>query len=145
MKDRLSNLVSKLFTMPLIKLLLVLSFAALAPAAKDNSSQNSNLDKPVNNKQTLFSYIRTHRQAKNIVINWGTSSISGVHHFVIYHSEVGDFFDPIDQVDPDGSLKYTYKQENVFPGYHYYFIRAVMNGGAPSIDSPVDVVRIVGH
>jgi hypothetical protein len=131
--------------MPLIKILLVLSFAVLAPATKDNSSQNSTIDKPLNTKQTLFSYIRTHRQAKNIVINWGVSSISNVHHFVIYYSEVGDLFDPLDRVELDGTLKYTYKQENVFPGYHYYYIRAVMNDGVSYADSPVDVVRIVGH
>ena len=131
--------------MPLIKFLLVFSLAALAPGTKDNSPQNSNIDKPVKSKQTLFSYLRTHRQAKNIVINWGVSSISNVHHFVVYYSEVGDIFDPLISVYPDGTLKYTYKQENVFPGYHYYYIKAVMNGGAPSIDSPVDVVRIVGH
>lgn len=138
-------LVSKLFTMPLIKLLLVLSFATLTPSAKDNSLQNSNINKPANNKQSLFSYIRSHRQAKNIVINWGVSSISNVHHFVVYYSEVGDLFDPLTRVDLDGTLKYTYKQENVFPGYHYYFIRAIMNDGVSFADSPVDVVRIVGH
>ena len=130
--------------MPLIKFLFVLTFAISTPTAKDNSLQNSNIDKAVDSKQTFFNYIRTHRQAKNIVINWGVSSISNVHHFVIYYSEVGDIFDPLDQVDPNGALKYTYKQENVFPGYHYYYIRAMMNDGS-HIDSPVDVVRIVGH
>ena len=141
----MNNLVSKLFTMPLIKLLLVLALGGLTTSPTNTVPRTTNADNAVIKKQTFFSYIRTHRQAKNIVINWGTSSISGVHHFVIYHSEVGDFFDPIDQVDPDGSLKYTFKQEQVFPGYHYYYIKAVMNGGASSIDSPVDVVRIVGH
>lgn len=131
--------------MPLIKLLLVLSFAAFTPSAKDNSFQNPNINNTVNNKQTLFSYIRSHRQAKNIVINWGVSSISNVNRFVIYHSELGDFFDPIGQIEPDGSLKYTFKHELVFPGMHYYYIKAIMNGGAPSNDSPTDVVRIVGH
>lgn len=131
--------------MPLFKLLLVFAFTTLTPTTKKDAFQNSNSNRSIEKKQTLFSYLRTHRQAKNIVINWGTSSISGVHHFVIYHSEVGDLFDPIAQVDPDGTLKYTFKQQNVFPGFHYYYIRAVMNGGASYTDSPVDVVRIVGH
>ena len=97
-----------------------------------------------NHVQEMFSYLRCHRQAKNIVINWGNTSIAGVHHFVVYHSEVGDFFDPIEEVYPDGTLKYSYKHESVFPGYHYYYIAAVMNSG-PAVNSVVDVVRIVGH
>ena len=98
----------------------------------------------VSSSQTIFNYIRCHRQAKNIVVNWGMTSISGVDHFVIYHSEVGDLFDPIEEVDPDGTLKYSYKHEQVFPGYHYYYISAVMSSGA-IVNSTVDVVRIVGH
>lgn len=98
----------------------------------------------VSSSQTIFNYIRCHRQAKNIVVNWGMTSISGVDHFIVYHSEVGDLFDPIEEVDPDGTLKYSYKHERVFSGYHYYYISAVMSSGA-IINSTVDVVRIVGH
>ena len=129
--------------MPLIKLLLALAFTGLIPAPKDNSSQPVN-EKASSYQQAFFSYIRSHRQAKNIVINWGASSVSNVHHFVIYHSELGDFFDPVGEVYPDGALKYTFKHVSVFPGFHYYYIKAVMNAG-PGVDSPVDVVRIVGH
>jgi hypothetical protein len=94
--------------------------------------------------QTLFNYIRCHRQAKNIVVNWGMTSIAGVDHFVIYHSEVGDLFDPLEEIFPDGTLKYSHKHEQVYPGYHYYYIAAVMTSGA-LVNSTVDVVRIVGH
>ena len=66
------------------------------------------------------------------MINWGTTSIAGVDHFVVYHSELGDFFDPIEEVDPDGTLKYSFKQEGVFPWYHHYYIAAVMNARAGS-------------
>ena len=130
--------------MPLIKLLLVLAFAGLIPTAKDNSSQSSIVEKKPDYKQEIFSYIRCHRQAKNIVINWGTTSVNNVHHFVVYHSELGDFFDPIGEVYPNGALKYSMKHQLVFPGYHYYYVAAVMNSG-PAVNSPVDVVRIVGH
>ena len=97
-----------------------------------------------NDVQEFFKYLRCHRQAKNIVINWGTTSVTGVDHFVVYHSEVGDFFDPIAEIDPDGTLKYSFKHESVFAGYHYYYIVAVMNAG-PAVNSPIDVVRIVAH
>src|SRR4249919_915093 len=69
--------------------------------------------------QELFSYLRCHRQAKNIVVNWGVSSVAGVNHFVVYHSDDGDFFAPLEEIFPDGSIKYTYKNETVFAGYHY--------------------------
>ncbi len=130
--------------MPFIKLLLVLAFAGLIPTAKDNVSQQATMQAAAPAAQEFFKYIRTHRQAKNIVINWGTTSITGVDHFVVYHSELGDFFDPIDQVDPDGTLKYSFKHEGVFPGYHHYYIAAVMTTGA-TVNSQVDIVRIVGH
>ena len=97
-----------------------------------------------NNVQEFFSYLRCHRQAKNIVVNWGATSTTGIHHFVVYHSDDNDFFAPIEEIFPDGSLKYTYKHEDVFPGYHYYYIQAVMNAGPP-VNSSVDVVRIVSH
>ena len=97
-----------------------------------------------NNVQEFFSYLRCHRQAKNIVVNWGATSTTGIHHFVVYHSDDNDFFTPIGEIFPDGSLKYTYKHEDVFPGYHYYYIQAVMNAGPP-VNSIVDVVRIVKH
>ena len=129
--------------MPFIKLLLALSLSWFTPTARDNATQPSTHQAAVS-KQEFFKYLRSHRQAKNIVINWGTSPVSGVHHFVVYHSELGDFFDPIGQVDPDGTLKYSFKHELVFPGYHYYYIAAVMNTG-PTVNSPVDIVRIVGH
>ena len=129
--------------MPLIKLLLVLAFAGLVPTAKDHSSQPAT-EKTDNNKQEFFNYIRCHRQAKNIVVNWGMTTVTGVHHFVVYHSEDGDFYDPIEEVFPVGALKFSYKHESVFAGYHYYYIAAVMNSG-PVVNSPVDIVRIVGH
>ena len=95
--------------------------------------------------QELFSFLRCHRQAKNIVVNWGVSSIAGVNYFVVYHSDDGgEFFAPLDEIFPDGSLKYTYKNEAVFAGTHYYYIQAVMNAGPP-VNSDIDVVRIVGH
>lgn len=129
--------------MPLIKLLLALAFAGLIPTANDNAPQQSAMQTAAP-AQEFFKYIRSHRQAKNIVINWGTTSITGVDHFVVYHSELGDFFDPIDEVDPHGGLKYTFKHEGVFPGFHHYYIAAVMTAG-PAVNSPVDIVRIVGH
>ncbi len=72
------------------------------------------------------------------------TSIAGVNHFVVYHSEDNDFFAPIAEIPGGADLKYSFKHESVFPGYHYYYIAAVMNVG-PAVNSVVDVVRIVSH
>ena len=126
--------------MPLIKLFVLPLLIGLGLSGRNN--QPPATGNPA--AQELFKYIRCHRQAKNIVINWGVSSITGVDHFEVYHSEIGDFFDRLDFVDTNGEEKGTYKHLQVFPGYHYYYVRAVMITGPP-VDSPVDVVRIVGH
>ena len=130
--------------MPLFKFLLAITMAFTT--GNDNiPAPVATTDQAADNQQTLFSYIRAHRQAKNVVINWGTSSISTIDHFEVYYSEVGDLFDRIATVDLDGTMKYTYTHESLYPGYHYYYIRAIMNNGSAPVDSPVDVVRIVGR
>ena len=98
-----------------------------------------------NSKQEMFNYLRCHRQAKNIVVNWGMTSQLGVTSYKVYHSEDGEFFDPIATIPADdASLKYSFKHETVFPGYHYYYIAAIRSG-MPAVNSVTDVVRIVGH
>jgi hypothetical protein len=120
----------------MLPILIGLGFSAITTDKQPTTASSPPLD--------AFNYIRCHRQAKNIVVNWGMTSISDVDHFVVYHSEVGGLFDPLEEIFPDGTLKYSHKHEQVFPGYHYYYIAAVMNSGA-IVNSTVDVVRIVGH
>lgn len=130
----------KLFILPL---LLVLGMSPVS----DDQPQTTGTAIVTTSDQTkleLFKYLRCHRQAKNIVINWGTTAIEEVNHFIVYHSEDGEFYDPIAEVYPDGELKYSYKHLSVFPGYHYYYISAVMFTG-PAVNSDIDIVRIVGH
>ena len=132
--------------MPALKLFLLPILIGLGLPAMTNDQQPPTPPDQAStiSTQTLFKYLRCHRQAKNIVVNWGMTSESGVDHFIVYHSEDGDFFDPIEDVFPDGTQKYSHKHEQVFPGYHYYYIAAVMNSGAV-VNSTIDVVRIVGH
>jgi hypothetical protein len=92
-----------------------------------------------------FSYFRTHRQAKNVVLSWGVTSISGVTGFVIERSYDGEFFEAINQVSSNTDLKYSWKDLSVFAGYIYYRVGIVMPDGRISSYSPVDVVRIVSH
>jgi len=132
--------------MPLIKffLLPILVFTGFGSTSEISNSVKSDSKMRISSSQEIFSFLRCHRQAKNIVVNWGMSSITGVNHFVVYHSEDDDFYAPIAETPAGADLKYTFKHESVFPGYHYYYIAAVMNAG-PAINSVVDVVRIVSH
>src|SRR5262245_1945186 len=102
--------------MPLIKLLLLPIFVLLGLGfPSDNSYKKPIATAKPALKQEFFNYIRCHRQAKNIVINWGVNSIAGINKFVIYYSDDGgEFFNPLPgDIFPDGSLKYTFKHESV--------------------------------
>jgi hypothetical protein len=131
-------------SMPFIKLLFMLAVAGLVPPAKDHHAQSVNT-KSTAAAQEMFNYIRCHRQAKNIVVNWGMTSQLGVTRYIVYFSEDNEFFDPIAEITADdASLKYSFKHLDVFPGYHYYYIAAIRSG-LPTVNSATDVVRIVGH
>ena len=135
---------SKPSSMPLIKFLLIFSFAGFIPTEKNDPFPKTNMERK--SAQEIFSYLRCHKQGKNnISVNWGTISLAGITKFVVYHSEDNDFFDPVEEIDVvNGTLKYSYKHEDLFPGYHYYYIAAVKAAGPP-VTSITDVVRIVGH
>ena len=96
------------------------------------------------NTQETFSFFRTHRQAKNVVLNWGVSSMAGVNGFIIERSYDGEFFDVINQVPSGTDLKYSWKDMGVFPGYIYYRIGCILVDGRVSYSS-TDVIRIVSH
>ena len=125
-------------------LLPMLALTSFGSSSEISYSGKSNSESRMYSTQEIFSYLRCHRQAKNIVVNWGMTSTVGVNHFVVYHSEDNDFFAPIAEIPAGADSKYTFKHESVFPGYHYYYIAAVMNAG-PAINSVVDIVRIVSH
>ena len=127
--------------MPLLKILLLpILFVFAVPTTNNQQLTTSNAS-----AQELFRYLRCHRQAKNIVVNWGMTSQTGVTRYIVYHSEDNDFFDPIAEVSADNAeSKYNFKHLNVFPGYHYYYIAAVRSG-LPTVNSITDVVRIVAH
>lgn len=94
--------------------------------------------------QQTVTYLRTHRQGKGVSVNWGVSSSSGIAGFTIQRSYDGEFFDPVYQIPCNGSARYSYKDEDIFPGYIYYRIECKMGDGTTSY-SNVDVVRIVQH
>lgn len=95
-------------------------------------------------KQEMFRYFRIHRQAKNVVLNWGVTSPAGISSFILERSYDGDFFDAINQMPCNNAEKFSWKDLSVFPGYIYYRIACVMTDGTVSY-SVVEVIRIVQH
>ena len=131
--------------MPIVKILLILAAASLLTSAKPVSAPNTNVES-IQSAQDIFSYLRCHRQGKNgISVNWGMTSLVGVTKFVVYHSEDNEFFDPVYEIDVEnGTLKYSFKHDGLFAGYHYYYIAAIRMSGT-GVNSMTDGVRIVGH
>src|SRR5262245_53333141 len=68
-----------------------------------------------------FSYFRIHHQSKkNVVLNWGVTTAAGVSSFIVERSYDGEFYDPINQVSCNNSVKFSWKDEGIFPGIIYY-------------------------
>lgn len=92
-----------------------------------------------------FSYFRAHRQGKRgVALAWGVTSAVNVDGFIIERSYDGDFFEVINQMSSNGSLKLNCKDENVFPGYIHYRVGCVMSDGSIHY-TQVEIIRIVSH
>ena len=91
-----------------------------------------------------FSYFRIHRQAKNVVLNWGLTTSAGVTGFTIQRSYDGEFFEEVNQAPSNNGVKFSWKDENVFPGYIYYKVGCMMSDGSSHF-SEVEVIRIVSR
>lgn len=95
--------------------------------------------------QEMFGYFRIHHQTKNnVVLNWGITTPSGVSCFTVERSYDGEFFDVINQVACNNSVKFSWKDEGIFPGYIYYRIACHMNDGTTHYSS-TEVIRVVQH
>ena len=90
-----------------------------------------------------FTYFRIHHQTKhNVVLNWGIDSPSGVSMFTVERSYDGDFYDPINQVPCNNAVKFSWKDEGIYPGVIYYRIACNMNDGTTHY-SEVETIRVV--
>jgi hypothetical protein len=99
-------------------------------------------DKSVKTFQSAFDYFRIHRQAKNVVLNWGITSSAGVTGFVLERSYDGENFDIIGEVPCNNAVKFSWKDMSVFPGIIYYRIGCMSTIGRVTY-SEVEVIRIV--
>lgn len=129
-----------------MKKLIVFAVAFISFTGFSFSEENSNTGTTVKGQslQETFKYFRIHRQAKNVVLNWGLSSVQGVTGFIIERSYDGDFYDVINQLPSTTELKYTWKDLGVFPGVIYYRIGCIMPDGRVAY-SQIETIRIVSH
>jgi len=90
-----------------------------------------------------FTYFRIHHQSKkNVVLNWGVNTPAGVTCFNVERSYDGEFYDVINEVPCNNSVKFSWKDEGIFPGVIYYRIACNMNDGTTHY-SPVETIRVV--
>jgi hypothetical protein len=90
-----------------------------------------------------FSYFRIHHQTrKNVVLNWGITSPTGVASFRVERSYDAEFYDVVSEPACNSGTRFSWKDEGVFPGLIYYRIGCVMNDGTCHY-SVVETIRVV--
>ncbi len=90
-----------------------------------------------------FTYFRIHHQSKkNVVLNWGIDTPAGVTYFTIERSYDGEFYDVINQVACNSAVKFSWKDEGIFPGIIYYRVACNMSDGTRHY-SDTETIRVV--
>jgi len=89
-----------------------------------------------------FGYFRVHRMGRDASLNWSVSDVSAVAYFTIERSYDGSYFETIDQIVNNGDATLKYRDENCFPGYIYYRIKAHQTDGSV-VTSPVELLHLV--
>ncbi len=90
-----------------------------------------------------FTYFRIHHQSKkNVVLNWGIDAPADVTYFTIERSYDGEYFDIINQVACNSAVKFSWKDEGIFPGVIYYRIACNMIDGRIHY-SGTEMIRVV--
>jgi len=90
-----------------------------------------------------FTYFRIHHQSKkNVVLSWGIDTPAGVTCFNVERSYDGEFYDVINEVPCNNSVKFSWKDEGIYPGTIYYRVACNMNDGTTHY-SPIETIRVV--
>ncbi|RNI33666.1 hypothetical protein EFY79_18075 [Hanamia caeni] len=90
-----------------------------------------------------FSSFIAHRQGHSAIgLMWQISSSDNVISFQVQRSYDGEFFDPVSNLSCGASKRFTWEDENVFPGYIYYRIEVTLMDGT-TLYSKVETVHIV--
>lgn len=122
-----------------------IAFTGFTFSGKNDIKQTYSSAVTKNNAQEMFGYFRIHHQTKNnVVLNWGITSPAGVSSFTVERSYDGEFFDVINQVACNNAVKFSWKDEGIYPGYIYYRIGCITNDGKATYSS-TEVIRVVQH
>ena len=112
---------------------------------KDQTSVKSNVSVTTAKAEHEFDFFRIHRQGKSdIMLSWGINSPAGVSSFTVQRSYDGDFFEEINQAPCNNSVKFSFKDEGVYPGYIYYRVGCIMSDGSCHY-SDTEMIRIVSR
>ncbi|HEY9343024.1 MAG TPA: hypothetical protein VIQ23_15695 [Hanamia sp.] len=91
----------------------------------------------------LFTFFNAHRQGfRSTGLMWRVSSSDNVVSFQVQRSYDGEFFATIKNEPCDTNTRFTWKDENVLPGYLYYRLAANLIDGT-TVYSDVQLVHIV--
>jgi hypothetical protein len=129
------------------KLLLSFVFASAVLAGWSFSDKPGSIIQNVSPVQTQsgnpFSFFNAHRQGHSCIgLMWRISSSGNVLGFQVQRSYDGEFFDPIKDLPCGANTRFTWEDDDVFPGFIYYRLAASLMDGT-TFYSEVEVVHIV--
>jgi hypothetical protein len=120
-----------------------IAFTGFTFSGKNDGVRYSSIASVSANTNHDFTYFRIHPQSKkNVVLSWGIDTPAGVSNFTVERSYDGEFYDPINQVASNNSVRFSWKDEGVFPGLIYYRIVCNMNDGSTHY-SAIETIRVV--
>ena len=121
-----------------------IAFTGFTFSGKNETVANNTTTSVSGNVAHDFTYFRIHHQSKkNVVLNWGINTPAGVTCFTIERSyDLGEFYDVINEIPCNSAVKFSWKDEGIFPGMIYYRVACHMNDGTTHY-SPVETIRVV--
>ena len=120
----------------------ILSSAVFASPAYEPKPVKKSIKASVTTSE-VFSRFNVHRERNGVALQFSVINADKVSVFLIERSWDGNYFNTIDEVYGGEGLN-RYHDSEVYPGFLYYRIIAIMHDGSEVI-SPVDVVRIVSR
>jgi hypothetical protein len=97
----------------------------------------------VSSSEGNFQMFHGHRQGNGVGLMWAISAPTAVS-FEVERSYDGEFFDSVAQMEAAASGRHRFTDNNIYPGYIHYRIKANHNDGSVEYSETV-IVRIVSR
>jgi hypothetical protein len=111
-------------------------------AAPANQEQTATVTPASYSSADIFARFNVHRQKDGVSVQWTANNIQNISSFIIERSWDGVYFESVNVIEAGQSRNMYLDNYEIYPGYWYYRVTAVMNDGS-EISSDVDMVRIV--